>query len=192
MIKDLTVVLRLYSTTNSTDRYGYWWRLLAILSLFIHPIVLAGEGNLMMTITAEVFGQPCSIRPGDEIISVDFGNIAGKVLNERRRTPSKIFNIHLDGCETTIANSIKVTFSGLESEDPMLLALSNNSTAKGIAIGLEKNGHPLPINRPIHYLGSIGENNILNFSAYLQLLPSAQLVTPGIFNATAIFTLDYD
>ncbi|PAS31819.1 fimbrial protein [Vibrio cholerae] len=146
-----------------------------------------------MTITAEVVGQPCSLRPGDEIIPVDFGNINNKELLRDGRTPSRSFQLHLDECDPSIADSVSVTFSGVASEERALLALSADSQAKGIAIGLEQGGQALPINQSSRAFTLAEGGNVLDFAAYVQLLPSAQTgVTPGAFNATANFTLDYD
>ncbi|EOW9380078.1 fimbrial protein [Vibrio cholerae] len=176
---------------NRGKRWRKSW--VAALPLLLPFYVVAGSQKLQMTITAEVVGQPCSLRPGDEIIPVDFGNINNKELLRDGRTPSRSFQLHLDECEPSIADSVSVTFSGVASEERALLALSAGSQAKGIAIGLEQGGQALPINKPSRALTISKGSNVLDFAAYVQLLPSAQTgVTPGNFNATANFTLDYD
>ncbi|EJL6832075.1 type 1 fimbrial protein [Vibrio cholerae] len=170
-----------------------WVAALPLLPLWLPFYAVAGSQELMMTITAEVVGQPCSLRPGDEIIPVDFGNINNKELLRDGRTLSRSFQLHLDECDPSIADSVSVTFSGVASEERALLALSADSQAKGIAIGLEQGGQALPINQPSRAFTLAEGNNVLDFAAYVQLLPSAQTgVTPGHFNATANFTLDYD
>ncbi|ELV5027674.1 TPA: fimbrial protein [Vibrio cholerae] len=170
-----------------------WVAALPLLPLWLSFYAVAGSQELIMTISAEVVGQPCSLRPGDEIIPVDFGNINNKDLLRDGRTPSRSFQLHLDECDPSIADSVSVTFSGVASEERALLALSADSQAKGIAIGLEQGGQVLPINQPSRAFTLAEGNNVLDFAAYVQLLPSAQTgVTPGNFNATANFTLDYD
>ncbi|NOE57956.1 fimbrial protein [Vibrio cholerae] len=170
-----------------------WAAALPLLPLWLPFCAVAGSQELMMTITAEVVGQPCSLRPGDEIIPVDFGNINNKDLLRDGRTPSRSFQLHLDECDPSIADSVSVTFSGAASEESTLLALSADSQAKGIAIGLEQGGQALSINKPSRAFTLAEGSNVLDFAAYVQLLPSAQTgVTPGNFNATANFTLDYD
>lgn len=170
-----------------------WVAALPLLPLWLPFYTVAGSQELMMTITAEVVGQPCSLRPGDEIIPVDFGNINNKDLLHDGKTPSRSFQLHLDECDPSIADSVSVTFSGVASEERALLALSADSQAKGIAIGLEQGGQALPINQPSRALTITQGSNVLDFAAYVQVLPSAQTgVTPGNFNATANFTLDYD
>ncbi|WP_421167001.1 fimbrial protein [Aeromonas dhakensis] len=154
----------------------------------------AGSDTLLLTITAEVVSQPCSLRPGDETIQVDFGGIVNKVLLRDGRTPGKLFQLHLEECDQAIANSVKVTFAGQgASENNSLLALAGDSAAKGIAIGLEQGGQALPLNQASRALALASGSNVLDFTAYVQLLPSGQTsLTPGAFNATANFTLDYD
>lgn len=170
-----------------------WVAALPLLPLWLPFYAVAGSQELMMTITAEVVGQPCSLRPGDGIIPVDFGNINNKELLRDGRTPSRSFQLHLDDCDASIADSVSVTFSGVASEESTFLGLSADSQAKGIAIGLEQGGQALPINKPSRAFALAEGSNVLDFAAYVQLLPSAQSgVTPGKFNATANFTLDYD
>ena len=162
--------------------------------LMISLPVWAGSDTLMLTITAEVVNQPCSLRPGDETIQVDLGGIVNNALLRDQRTPSKAFQLHLEECDPAIASSVKVTFSGQgAAEDSALLSLAGDSAAKGIAIGLEQGGQPLPLNQASRALALASGSNVLNFGAYVQLLPSGQAsLTPGAFNATANFTLDYD
>ncbi len=168
--------------------------LVALLLGLIARSATAEEIPLTLIITAEVVGQPCSLRPGDETISVDFGGILNKELLRDGRTPSKTFTLHLEQCDPAIADSVSVTFAGpAADEDNNLLALAGNSTASGIAIGLEQGGQALPLNQASRPQVIEQEETTLDFGAYVQLLPSGQAgLTPGAFNATANFTLDYD
>lgn len=118
-----------------------WKTLFPLLGILIQTSAWAGSDTLLLTITAEVVSQPCSLRPGDETIQVDFGGIVNKVLLRDGRTPGKLFQLHLEECDPAIANSVKVTFAGQgASENNSLLALAGDSAAKGIAIGLEQGG----------------------------------------------------
>jgi type 1 fimbria pilin len=171
-----------------------WGTLLPLLAMLAQPSVWASSETLMLTITAEVVSQPCSLRPGDETIQVDFGGIVNKALLRDGRTPGKLFQLHLEECDPTIASSVKVTFAGQgASENNSLLALAGDSAARGIAIGLEQGGQALPLNQASRALTLASGSNVLDFTAYVQLLPSGQTsLTPGAFNASANFTLDYD
>ncbi|QSR45190.1 type 1 fimbrial protein [Aeromonas dhakensis] len=169
--------------------------LLSLSGLFMASLpALAGSDTLRLIITAEVVSQPCSLRPGDETIQVDFGGVVNKALLRDQRTPSKVFQLHLEECDPAVAGSVKVTFTGLgAAENSSLLALAGDSTAKGIAIGLEQGGQPLPLNQPSRARVLASGTNVLDFGAYVQLLPLGRAgLTPGSFNATANFTLDYD
>ncbi|MCX9575598.1 type 1 fimbrial protein [Vibrio cholerae] len=182
-----------HEAVHAAKRTKKWATALILLPLLLPFCSIADTQKLTMTITAEVVGQPCSLRPGDEIIPVDFGYINNKDLLRDGRTPSRSFQLHLEKCDPSIADSVSVTFSGVASEENALLALSAGSQAKGIAIGLEQGGQALPINKPSRIFTLAKGSNVLDFAAYVQLLPSAQAgVTPGTFNATANFTLDYD
>lgn len=172
--------------------------LLPLVALLVHLPVKAGASpetlRMTMTITAEVFQRACSIRPGDENIDVDFGTVVSKMLLLHDRTVGQPFQIHLEECSVDLIDTVKVTFSGQEeSENRALLGLTYNSQAKGIAIGLEQGGKLLPINKPSNAV-TLGEgNNVLEFSAYIQLLPSAKdSITVGSFNASANFMLEYN
>lgn len=162
--------------------------------VFFTPSVLAGSDTKQLIILAEVVSTPCSLRVGDENIHVDFGNVLNKTLLRDGRTIGNTFFLHLDECDTSIARSVKITFTGQGSEyNSDFLALSANSTAKGISIGFEKGGALLPINKPSRgYILQKG-SNILEITAFLQLLtPNRQGFLIGSFDATANFVLDYD
>lgn len=147
---------------------------------------------MMIKIIAKAMNQPCMLKSGDELIDVDFGSIVGKEFQRSHRTKSKSFDIHLEGCDITVARDVKVTFSGDgDALSPSLLALSQDSTASGIAIGLEQDGNPLPLNQSSREIRLAKGNNTLTFSAYIEALPDQEVV-PGEFNATAIFELDYN
>ena len=95
--------------------------------------------------------EPCTIKPGDETVELDFGNIPDKNLYAYQRTPSKLFQIRLSECDLTIGKSVKITFKGDENQAMApqgFLAISPSSQAAGIAVGLEsENGNALPVNK---------------------------------------------
>lgn len=81
-----------------------------------------GSGKILFTGT--ITNSPCDIAPGDDAITVPFGQISYRKLNTAdATTDSKPFTIHLQNCafdpnETTIAGSagkmskVTVSFSG--------------------------------------------------------------------------------
>ena len=140
--------------------------------------------------------QACTIRPGDELIAVEFSDISTSSLYLNTRTPSELFYIHLQDCDTQIADSVTATFSGAENAElPGLLALATGSAARGIAIGLEAaTGQPLPLNvvSPEQLLNN-GDNAMV-FYAYVRGEPTAianESIRKGRFVANSTFTLAY-
>ncbi|CAI2141751.1 MULTISPECIES: fimbrial protein [Serratia] len=150
--------------------------------------------NLIMRGT--LVDAPCLLRPGDENLVLDFGDVIDKFLYRYGRTPSKPFELHLEGCEVSVFKNVRVTFQGTEnSQLPGLLALDAGSMAQGIAIGMESNtGRTLPINVEGPTTALQTGNTVLGFQAYIQGEPAAlnnRKIAYGPFRATAIFVLDY-
>ncbi|MFJ2334796.1 fimbrial protein [Pseudomonas helleri] len=140
--------------------------------------------------------QACTIRPGDELIAVEFSDISTASLYLNTRTPGVPFYIHLQDCDTQIADSVTVTFSGAENAElPGLLALATGSVARGIAIGLETGASQLlPLNVPSPEQGLNNGDNIMVFNAYVRGEPAAianESIRKGRFVANSTFTLAY-
>ncbi|HEJ9486942.1 TPA: type 1 fimbrial protein [Proteus mirabilis] len=143
--------------------------------------------------------EPCTIKPGDETVELDFGNIPDKNLYAYQRTPSKLFQIRLSECDLTIGKSVKITFKGDENQAMAgqgFLAISPSSQAAGIAVGLEsENGNALPVNKETDKMSLNADDTILNFYAFIQGEPDAianQSIKRGPFSAIATFHLNYD
>lgn len=140
---------------------------------------------------------PCVIPPGEENIVLNFGSVITKYLYANGRTKGEKFGIHLTHCDTSIANSVKVMFSG--NEDGVLtglLGLNAGSQAEGVAIGMEtESGQFLPLNTPSSYRDiNDGDNNLI-FKAYVQGYPERVEngnITVGDFVASATFWLYYE
>ncbi|MEY0891466.1 fimbrial protein, partial [Providencia rettgeri] len=82
--------------------------------------------------------EPCIIKPGDESVRLDFGNVPDKNLYAYGRTVSEAFTINLSECDTSVGKSVNVTFSGTANMAlPGYLALQSSSNASGFAIGIE-------------------------------------------------------
>lgn len=143
--------------------------------------------------------EPCTIRPGDETVELDFGNIPDKNLYAYQRTPSKLFQIRLSECDLSIGKSVKITFKGDENQampGQGFLAISPGSKASGIAVGLEsENGNALPVNKETDKITLNSDDTILNFYAFIQGEPDAianKSIKRGPFSAIATFHLNYD
>ena len=145
-------------------------------------------------ITGILAAEPCLVRPGDEEIQVNFGSIGNKDLyNQIKKTEP--FIIHLDSCDTSIAKSVKVTFSGTATTSG-LLQLNANSSASGVGIRiLDTNGTAVVLNQPTKEQALIDGSNELQYTAYVQAEDDAlnnKSIGLGDFNASATFELAYE
>lgn len=141
--------------------------------------------------------EPCTIKPGDESVRLDFGNVPDKNLYAYGRTVSEAFTINLSECDTSIGKSVNVTFFGTANLAlPGYLALQNSSRAAGFAIGIEDvDGSFLPVNTQSSKLSLQNGTTALKFKAYLKGEPNAishKEIKRGPFNAIATFKLDYE
>jgi len=140
--------------------------------------------------------EACSIRPGDEALALELWDTSPKYLYLNTRTLGKVFQIHLEGCDTGIGDSVTTTFSGNESlELPGLLALDAGSSASGVAIGLETpENTPLPLNTATDKQVLSDGSNRIELKAYVKGEPKAladQSIMAGTFSAVSTFTLNY-
>lgn len=141
--------------------------------------------------------EPCTLRAADENITVDFGSIVDKYLYINGRTLGEPLILHLDDCDISLGNMVKLTFSGIESTRLNgLLAISGSSQTRGIAIGIEtQQGNLVALNTGRYNQGLIAGNNTLNLRAYVQGEPEAitqKSIIPGGFTASATFLLEYE
>lgn len=139
---------------------------------------------------------PCSLRPGDEAMELNFGPLINKYLYSNTRTPGQLFSLHLDDCDTAVATGVKLTFMGTESMQlPGLLALDASSVARGVAVGMETlGGQALPLNIQGSTTSLTQGNMVIALQAYVQAEPDArasQGIVEGGFTATATFALEY-
>ena len=150
--------------------------------------------NLIMRGT--LVDNPCFIRPGDELIKLDFEEVIDKYLYRYKRTPSRSLKIHLEDCDISVFKEVKVSFQGTENTSlPGLLRLDPGSAASGIAIGIEDtDGSALSINKPAPAKKLQAGDMVLAFQAYVQGEPNAIInkrIGHGQFTATATFVLNY-
>ncbi|WP_118987437.1 fimbrial protein [Photorhabdus sp. CRCIA-P01] len=163
-------------------------------TVYSHQVVQAADNMLFH---GALVKEPCTIKPGDEDIQLDFAAISEKYLYLHGRTNSESFLLRLSGCDMSVGKSIKLTFSGMENPQlPGLLALSAGSQAAGIAIGIETvEGKRLSLNKAGDAYPLKEGENLIVLQAYVQAEPTAlanQTITRGTFHAIATFNLNYD
>ncbi|HBM0246738.1 fimbrial protein [Salmonella sp. NW805] len=161
-------------------------------------------GSGKITFTGTITNSPCDIAPGDDAITVPFGQISYRKLNAAdATTDSKPFTIHLQNCafdpnETTIAGSAgkmsKVTVSFSGTADTSGKAYVSTGSAQHVGVQLLKSDNtslitpntPMPDGEAQQLQAG---NNELNFFARLIALTNA--ATPGDVNASVTYTLKY-
>ncbi|EJS4757590.1 fimbrial protein [Salmonella enterica] len=161
-----------------------------------------GSGKILFTGT--ITNSPCNIAPGDDAITIPFGQISYRKLNTAdATTESKPFTIHLQNCafdpnETTIAGSAgkmsKVTVSFSGTADTSGKAYVSTGRAQHVGVQLLKSDNTTIIepNTPMPDTDAQqlqAGNNELNFFARLIALDNG--VTSGDVNASVTYTLKY-
>ncbi|ELE8187849.1 fimbrial protein [Salmonella enterica] len=161
-----------------------------------------GSGKILFTGT--ITNSPCDIAPGDDAITVPFGQISYRKLNTAdATTDSKPFTIHLQNCafdpnETTIAGSagkmskVTVSFSGIADTSGKAYVSTGRAQHVGVQLLKSDNTTIIEPNTPMPNTDAqqlqVG-NNELNFFARLIALTDA--ATPGDVNASVTYTLKY-
>lgn len=173
----------------------YKVRLGAVGLSLLSSFTVLGEDNVHFR--GALVAEPCVIPPGEESLQLDFGTVIDKYLYLNQRTQGQPLEIHLAACDLSLANTLRVTFSGNENlQLPGLLALDAASQANGIAIGLETpEGKPLPLNKTGQKYPLAAGSNRIAFKAYVQGEPEAiaqQTIERGHFSAVATFRLEYE
>ncbi|EAZ1717458.1 fimbrial protein [Salmonella enterica subsp. enterica serovar Indiana] len=170
----------------------------------VDPPTAGPFGSGKITFTGTITNSPCDIAPGDDAITVPFGQISYRKLNTAdATTDSKPFTIHLQNCafdpnETTIAGSAgkmsKVTVSFSGTADTSGKAYVSTGKAQHVGVQLLKSDNTTIIepNTPMPDTDAQqlqAGNNELNFFARLIALTDA--ATPGDVNASVTYTLKY-
>ncbi|HEB0103791.1 TPA: fimbrial protein [Serratia marcescens] len=180
---------------NNVRQTAAWRRAIGAMMLLGASWGCAAIDNLRFS--GALVAEPCTLRPGDEDIRLEFGTVIDKYLYAYGRTPGKAFSLVLQDCDISLGNSVKVTFNGAESITlPGLLRPDGDSLAKGIALGLETAaGKPLALNKPSEaYVIGKGSNS-LQLQVYVQGEPEAiaqKRIGLGAFSAVATFGLEYE
>ena len=165
------------------------------LSSFLLVMALPSQAA-PVNFTGELRKGACTIRPGDEDISMNLGDVVNRYLYLNSRTAGEPFSLHLEGCDLSVVDGVTVTFSGTGSA-PLsgLLALDPGSTASGIAIGLEsQTGQLLALNTESPEYPLSPGNSEVALRVYVQGEPDAianRSINLGTFSATATFGLSY-
>ncbi|EDX6410322.1 fimbrial protein [Salmonella enterica subsp. enterica serovar Oranienburg] len=164
-------------------------------------------GTGKITFTGTITNSPCDIAPGDDQITVPFGQISYRKLNAAdATTESKPFTIHLQNCafdpnaadSGASANSAgkmsKVTVSFAGTPDNSGKAYISTGGARNVGVQLLQSDNTTLITPNSVMADDKAQqlhagNNELNFFARLIALTDA--ATPGDVNASVTYTLKY-
>ncbi|ENA1775494.1 type 1 fimbrial protein [Yersinia ruckeri] len=168
--------------------------LLPAIFLFSEKHALGADISLHGTLIESL---PCTVKPDDQSSEVRLGAIYDKYLYQYQRTAGKVFYLHLEHCDLSLANSMTILFTGQENPKlPGLLALEKGSQASGIGIGLETvPGKKIALDKPSDPIPLIGEDNIISLRAYIAAEQNAieqRSITPGFFSSIATFSISYN
>lgn len=163
-------------------------------------------GSGKITFTGTITNSPCDVAPGDDAITVPFGQISYRTLKAAdATTKSEPFTIHLEHCAFDPNDSgtsptgsagkmskVTVSFSG--TGDATHHAYNSTGSAQHIGVQLLKSDNTTIIEPNSQMTDADAQqlhngNNELNFFARLIALGTD--VTPGDVNASVTYTLKY-
>lgn len=167
--------------------------LLLLLTVGLLPMGIAADN---LSFKGNLVEEACTLRPGDEAITLELWDLTSKHLYINTRSVGKRFRLHLEDCDTSIGNSVTIMFGGRENNElPGLLALDGGSGASGIGVGIETlSDKPLPLNDVSDRQVLSDGNNVIELKAYVKGEPTAirdQTIGHGAYTVTSTFTLDY-
>ncbi|OAD98039.1 fimbrial protein [Pantoea sp. OXWO6B1] len=164
------------------------------------PAFKMGDAKAVSIVTVKgiLVSQPCIVPDSDKIINVHMGNIDLQDLYRNQSMPRIPFILHLQDCNTSIANSVVVKFIGnADTALPDMLSVEGSTSKKpGVAIGFEnRSGEQISLNKNAPPQKLTTGNNELIFNAYLLGEPDRirnKSIEPGGFKSTAILELNYE
>ena len=165
-----------------------------VLTMMFSTIAFATD-NLLFSGT--LVRLPCIVKPGKELVNVDFKSITTKYIYRYERTKSYPFSLEFTECDTSIGDKMKITFTGQESSAlPGLLETTKIAgNPSGLAVGIElENKEPLMLNKGMIHKVSAGDSTA-QFYAYVKGEPKAiadKKIFPGTFTATSTVKVEYD
>lgn len=168
---------------------------LFMMGVLLSAPILAADN---MRLHGALVSLPCVIAPENESVPLDFSVVADKYLYLNSRIPGQKIQLQLTDCDINVGNTVKVAFSGVENTQlPGFLALSKDSAASGIAIGLETvSGVAIPLNNNQGIVQKLSNgNNVITMQAFVQAEPEAithHSIGLGPFYATVNFEMTYD
>ena len=91
------------------------WACAGLACLLIFGLIPAGQAADNLSFKGNLVEEACTIRPGDEAITLEIWDVTSKHLYINTRSQGKGFKLHLEDCDTTIGNTVTITFGGREN-----------------------------------------------------------------------------
>lgn len=178
---------------GTCKQHTRWLTLLAV--ILSNPVLAEPSKTPNMYFHGALVTEPCTLKPGDEAIELQFGLVTDKYLYKNQRTLGRPIKLHLQDCDISQDIAVKVLFSGAESLTlPGFLAL--NGSTQGFAIGLEQpDGRAILLNKQSEAWKSSKTETVISLNAFLQIEPDALVhrnITRGEFEAMMVFKLEYE
>lgn len=152
----------------------------------------ADEGHGSVSFAGAVIDAPCTISPDTIDQVVELGQVSNVALQADGGTGSskpQNFEIRLEGCTLTTANTVTTTFTGAAGKGNRLGVTGD---AKGASIVItDGGGNPVELGKPVAAQQIQDGNNTLQFAAYMQGDGMADEIVPGDFKGVVDFSLAY-
>lgn len=149
--------------------------------------------NGTIEISGELVNSACGLSEESSPVKVNFYQIPVSNLKNGERAGNVKKNIELQGCDTTVAQTATVTYtpSTVNPSDASLAAFTSG-TASGAGIGLRDNGNKDVVwGQASTAVNLTNGKTIIPFVAYLKSDNPSNAVTPGSFDSTINFQVDY-
>jgi len=144
--------------------------------------------------TGELVASTCGLKPGQDPIEVEFGQIPVGTLTPDTRVGLTEKNIELQGCDTTTLKHATVTYTPAQNEEanPALAAFTTGD-ASGAGIGLiAHDGKSVTWGDATSATNLVDGDNSIPFKAFVQRIAKDVTPTPGQFESTINFQIDYN
>ncbi|EBW9463518.1 fimbrial protein StdA [Salmonella enterica subsp. enterica serovar Panama] len=163
-------------------------------------------GSGKVTFTGNITNSPCDIAPGDDDLTVKFGQISYRHLKSEHAidtADAKSFTIHLQNCafdpnndvgtkatKPNLMSMVSVTFTGAASSDNK--TFNNSGSATGVGLQLLDSTHTAITSGTATKDNQLQSgDNQLTFFAQLVNQGEENTVTPGSISVPVNYTLTY-
>lgn len=162
--------------------------------LVVSAVTAASSAYAVNTIkwTGSITAASCNIDNDSADQKISLGDFSKALLEKNRETSPEQFHIKLLDCDASAGSGkgqVTVTFTGSKSGDDLAL---NGPMANDVALRiLNTQGGNVKIGTPTAPESIGNGTNVLSFQAKLVTTAASGSVTPGEFDTTANFRLDY-